>query len=201
MISLWLITKIVTVNLHSTKLLPSTWSPLPTRTSAASTALHLGAQPMLSIWLLGHTAHLELCIFPESWQTGKTVQPHLCSRHTHPFTEQEHGTLPSTSQGVTPAAWPLYTSVGTHTGIYTQFRFWSKAVHMVTVCLPILYPMTEPAGALALRGGDRCFILESGMMVQRNKVTQGQILVNSDVESKVNCISWFFLMYQKNTRI
>ena len=60
---------------------------------------------------------------------------------------------------------------------------------MVTVRLPILYPMTEPAGALALRGGDRCFILEFGMMVQGNKVTLGKILVNSDAESKVNCIS------------
>ena len=59
--------------------------------------------------------------------------------------------------------------------------------------------MAEPAGPLPLCGGDRCFILEFGVMVQRNnkhsgkryfgemqKAIQRQILVNSDVESNIN---------------
>lgn len=84
----------------------------------------------------------------------------------------------------------LYIQLWVHKlGFMLNFVSGAKRLIWLQRVLSILNPMTQPAGALAVCGVDRCFILEFGMTVQRNKVTQGQILVNSDVESKVNCIS------------
>ena len=141
------------------------------------------------------------CISPESCKQGELRNP-ICA----------HGTLVlSLSRAETSAEHKprgshqrpdLYIQLWVHKlGFALKFVSGARPLIWLQRVLPILSPVTAPAAALAVRGVDRCFILEFGMTVQRNKVTQGQVLVNSDVESKVNCISWFFFMYQKNTRI
>ena len=137
------------------------------------------------------------CISPESCKQGELRNP-ICA----------HGTLVlSLSRAETSAEHKprgshqrpdLYIQLWVHKlGFALKFVSGARPLIWLQRVLPILSPVTEPAAALAVRGVDRCFILEFGMTVQRNKVTQGQVLVNSDVESKVNCISWFFLCIKR----
>ena len=117
------------------------------------------------------------------------MQPHLRSRHTRPLSLKSGDLCRAQATGSHQRP-DLYIQLWVHKlGFALNFVSGARPLIWLQRVLPILSPVTAPAAALAVRGVDRCFILEFGMTVQRNKVTQGQVLVNSDVESKVNCIS------------
>lgn len=153
---------------------------------------------MLNIRLLRHSAHLELCIPPESCRQGKLCNP-ICAHGTLILSLNKSGDLCQAQAMGLHQQSDLYIQLWVHKlGFMLNFVSGAKRLIWLQRVLPILNPMTQPAGALAVCGVDRCFILEFGMTVQRNKVTQGQILVNSDVESKVNCISRFFYVSKEH---